>query len=81
MFYVLYQFVTYLLALPRIYRQMVGWLKNDKLESIWKEMVVTYSRYYAGIYLGDLTEITAGLIQNSRWPSKYSNRVLTEHVS
>jgi hypothetical protein len=78
MFYVLYPFVTYLLDLPRIYSQMVGRTMN------W----MVFGRNGRGLVEvlcwnlpGGLTEIMIGLIQDSRWPSKYSNRALPEHVS
>jgi hypothetical protein len=49
--------VVYFKTLPVsevIYRRMIGILMNDKMESIWKETVVSQSRYYPDICLEGL---------------------------
>jgi hypothetical protein len=46
----------------------------NELESIWKEAVVTYSRYYTGLCLDELRKPTINLIQDCRCPDRDSNR-------
>jgi hypothetical protein len=35
---------------------------NDELESIWKEVIVTYSRYHAGTFLEVLRKTTFKIV-------------------
>jgi hypothetical protein len=45
--------VVYFMILPmseKIYFRIIGILEDNKLEWIWKEVVVAYSRYYPGIF-------------------------------
>jgi hypothetical protein len=53
----------------------------DELERIWKEAVMTWLRYYPGIYLGELRRTMKDLSQKSRCPSIDSNRERPEYKS
>jgi hypothetical protein len=43
---------------------------NDELEIMWKETVVALSRYYPGIFLEGLREITKHFSQDSLCPGR-----------
>jgi hypothetical protein len=53
---------------------------SNELESIWKEAVVTYSRYYTGLCLDGLRKPTIYLIQDGRCPDRDSNGHIA-HIS
>jgi hypothetical protein len=40
---------------------------TDELEMSWKEIVVTYSRYYPGIFLVGLRKTMKNLTQDSQY--------------
>jgi hypothetical protein len=52
----------------------------DELERIWKEAVVTYSRYYRGTYLAGLRNTKKFLSRDSQdsnqAPTEYNSRAL-----
>jgi hypothetical protein len=54
---------------------------NDELERIWKEAAVVDLRYYPGIFLEGLRNITRDLSLDSRCPGPDSNQVLPEYKS
>jgi hypothetical protein len=55
--------------------------KNDELGRIWKEAVVTYSKYDDDIYMEGLRKIKQNLTQDSRLPGRDSNQAPSEYVS
>jgi hypothetical protein len=55
---------------------MVGRLVNNELEGIWKEAIMGYSMYYAGISLEGLANIAETLCQDTWGPSRGSNQAL-----
>jgi hypothetical protein len=49
---------------------------NDELERIWKEAIVTQSKYFRGICMEGLRKITDNVTENSGSPEKNSNLAL-----
>jgi hypothetical protein len=43
---------------------------NEKLKTIWKEAVVAYSKYHAGICLEELRKTTKYVSQDSQCPQR-----------
>ena len=51
----------------------VGWLVNGEFKVIWKEAVMTYSRYYLRICTWQLRKIPKPLVRDIRCPAEIRN--------
>jgi hypothetical protein len=61
---------------------MEGWYINDKLESIWKEAVSPYSKYYyPDICVDGVRKVTEYLSEDSLCSGLDSNQVPPEYKS
>jgi hypothetical protein len=54
---------------------------SDKLERIWKEVVMNYPRYYPGIYLEGLRKIMKTLVRIASIPVESETKhLLSTHL-
>jgi hypothetical protein len=63
-------------VLQTIWHWMIGWLRNNELEKIWKEKIMAYSIWYLGICLGLLWKTTKISVRTGSIPAE----VQTKHL-
>ena len=56
------------------YNRILGWVVDNTLKEMWKEVVVPKVRQYLGFCLEALSKTTTNLSQDSKWSVRYSNR-------